>query len=387
MDDTTEKTIQECLEPIGYKFIKKIGEGSYANVYSTKYTKDGVTIPMACKILRTEKVGGDEHAMKFITRELNITLNTYHPDIIHTFSVFQRSAIFMIFMRNAEYGNVTNFLIKHGPVKEKVARFWTRQTASALMYLHELDLVHRDMKCDNLLITVNHNVKVADFGFARFTLDMNGKNCKCTTYCGSIPYTAPEILKGVPYDGKPTDVWSLGCILFVMLNKKLPFKSNNNYTKLYQEQQSRKYVWVEKALEVTSKECVEIMSKLLDPSPRNRITCEEFLNSAWVKMDPRLAKTTDAEKQALENAYVRRSEIKPYKMIKINPDTKNQLKILSQDNKQWTSAKELQQVMVNTFDEEIKPPPKPDDTKSGDSEPKVEDPKAAKNQRSPQRTA
>ncbi|CAB0012279.1 unnamed protein product [Nesidiocoris tenuis] len=352
MEEPTEKIISECMEPLGYKIIKKIGEGSYANVYAAKYTKDSVAVSMACKVLRTEKISTDEHSMKFITRELNITLNAHHPDIIHTYSVFQRGTLFMIFMRNAEYGNVTNFLIKHGAVKERVARFWVRQAASALVYLHELDLIHRDMKCDNLLITLNHNIKVADFGFARFCIDMTGRPCKCTTYCGSVPYTAPEILKGVPYDGKPTDTWSLGCILFVMLNKKLPFQSNNNYTKLYQEQLQRKYNWHEKAHSTQSKECFAVISNLLDPNPKTRMSCDELLNSDWVRMDPKLIRPTDTERQAMEKAYEYKNNIKPHKFVKISPDTRNQVKALTKDNKQWPSTKDMQYVAVNNWEED-----------------------------------
>ena len=77
-------------------------------------------------------------------------------------------------MRYAERGDLLEFTIKHGAIRESQARMWAKQISLALEYLHELQMAHRDLKCENILITNNFNAKVADFGFSRFLLDDNG---------------------------------------------------------------------------------------------------------------------------------------------------------------------------------------------------------------------
>lgn len=142
--------------------------------------------------------------------------------------------------------------------------------------------------------------------------------------------------------------------MFVMLNKKLPFKDNNNYTKLYQEQINKKYIWNDKLPAGSiSQECQDFVAKVLDPTVKTRLTMEQILDSQWIKMDPKLVRPTEAEKQALEKAYERRGDIKPYKFIKITSDTRNKLKILSQDQKQWGSTKDLKAVVVNNEDDDF----------------------------------
>lgn len=96
-----------------------------------------------------------------------------------------------------------------------------------------MDIAHRDIKCENILITDCLIVKLTDFGFSKF-IDKS-KRLNCNTYCCSVPYASPEVLSTHSYDGKSSDIWSLGVVLYVMLNNKMPF-SKSNIKLMYKEQ-------------------------------------------------------------------------------------------------------------------------------------------------------
>lgn len=107
------------------------------------------------------------------------------------------------------------------------------------------------------------------------------------TFCGSLLYTAPEILKGIPYDPTKADVWALGVLIFTMLNKCVPF-DNSNVTILYEQQIKRKYKFRERICGTVTMEVKKLIKYVLEPIPRKRPSINEVLENPWYKMDPRL---------------------------------------------------------------------------------------------------
>lgn len=257
-------------------------------VFLTEYTTKDETskLTLACKIIETSKAPRD-FVIKFLPREIEVLIRLNHPHLIHVHSIFQRKTKYYIFMRFGENGDLLGYILKNGCVSENQSRVWMRQLGLGLQYLHELEITHRDMKCENVILTANYNVKISDFGFSRFCVSEDENPVLSETYCGSMSYAAPEILRGKPYMPKPTDLWSLGVVLFVMLNKSMPF-DDTRMRKLYEQQMGKKYRFRSRVVTNLSLECKAIVKHLLEPDPGLRFTAAQLLNSDWIAMDSRL---------------------------------------------------------------------------------------------------
>ncbi|XP_005186105.1 testis-specific serine/threonine-protein kinase 1 [Musca domestica] len=281
---STRNSDIDALAQRGYNIGHKIGEGSYATVITAGYADStGQGLHLACKIIDKGKAPSD-FVHKFFPRELEILTKIDHPNIIQIHSILQRGSKIFIFMRYAENGDLLSYIKKSGPVEELQAKAWFMQMAKAVKYLHSHDIAHRDLKCENILLSKRLNVKLADFGFARYCRDENGRDIKSETYCGSAAYAAPEVVSGRPYDPKLADAWSLGVILFIMLNAKMPF-DDHNLTKLLEDQRNKKYTFRRKLQDQISAQAKATVAVLLEPEPQARWDLREILNCSWVRND------------------------------------------------------------------------------------------------------
>lgn len=141
----------------------------------------------------------------------------------------------------------------------------------------------------------------------RYILDANSKEVLSETYCGSLLYTAPEVLRGIPYEPSKSDMWALGVLIFTMLNKCVPFDNRcgiqfctdrtfnfkqynslfSNVTILYQHQVKRRYKFRERICGSVTIEVKRLIRNLLEPIPKRRLNIDEVVDNAWYKMDPR----------------------------------------------------------------------------------------------------
>lgn len=278
---TTKSSEINALALRGYNIGPKIGEGSYATVILANCKeKHGKQLNLACKIINKSKAPSD-YLNKFFPRELDILMKIDHPNIIQVHSILERGPKIFIFMQYAENGDLLTYILKNEQIGELQCKAWFLQMAKALRYLHSHDIAHRDLKCENILLSQRMNIKLADFGFARYCTEQNGQPILSRTYCGSAAYAAPEVVGGHPYDPMLADVWSLGVILFIMLNKKMPF-DDRNASKLLKDQLARKYVYRKKYVDHISDQAKELVRVLLEPETSVRWDLKEILNCSWL---------------------------------------------------------------------------------------------------------
>ncbi|XP_072377673.1 testis-specific serine/threonine-protein kinase 6-like [Diabrotica undecimpunctata] len=336
------------LSTRGYRLLQKLGEGSYAQVFlaefittSNKSSDNSSEKPsrvLACKIVDVSKAPPD-FVKKFLPRELDILVRISHPHIIHIHSIFQRKTKYFIFMRHAENGDLLEYVLKKGPIPEVQSRVWFRQLTLAVQYLHDMDIAHRDLKCENCLITNNYNLKLADFGFARFVTDAHGRRLTSTTYCGSLSYAAPEVLKGMPYYPKNADVWSMGIILYIMINKAMPF-DDANVKRLNEQQLNRRWKFRQKVVDQLSEQVKSLVVNLLEPDITKRLRLSDILASDWLGMDPRLKVLTQLEEAALVQAQIDRKKYIDQLNKKAGRDKKSsqieEMKILKSTDGEFT---------------------------------------------------
>ncbi|KAK1785942.1 hypothetical protein P4O66_017697 [Electrophorus voltai] len=208
-------------------------------------------------------------------REVRLMKGLNHPNIVQLFEVIETEKTLYLIMEYASGGEVFDYLVAHGRMKEKEARAKFRQIVSAVHYCHQKSIVHRDLKAENLLLDADSNIKIADFGFSNeFTV-----GSKLDTFCGSPPYAAPELFQGKKYDGPEVDVWSLGVILYTLVSGSLPF-DGQNLKELRERVLRGKY----RVPFYMSTDCEGILRRFLVLNPSKRCSLEQIMKDKWMNV-------------------------------------------------------------------------------------------------------
>ena len=261
-----------------YEVIKQIGKGGYGKVYEVKNKKSGLI--RACKHLSKLVVKNLE---KF-EREINILINSDHPNIIKIFEVYESQRSLYIIMEECRGGEIFDRIIEHIQSKkmysEKDAATIFQQVMSSIEYCHNNGICHRDLKPENLLYLnqgpENENpIKVIDFGLSQMISPE--KNLK--TKVGTAYYVAPEILKG-DYTEK-CDIWSAGVILYILLSGDPPFNRPSDSV-IYNKISKMKFSFPEKKWKDISKEAKDLIIHMMAPE-NERYTAKQVLEHPWFK--------------------------------------------------------------------------------------------------------
>ncbi|KAJ3500132.1 hypothetical protein NM208_g17216 [Fusarium decemcellulare] len=160
-----------------------------------------------------------------LAREIHHHRQFIHPHIARLYEVIVTENMVWMVLEYCSGDELYNHLLEHGPLPvAKVQKVFT-QLVGAVCYVHNHSCVHRDLKLENILFDKHENVKLVDFGFTR---EYEGRTNHLQTFCGTICYSAPEMLKGEKYAGEKVDVWSLGVILYALLCGELPFDDDDD---------------------------------------------------------------------------------------------------------------------------------------------------------------
>ncbi|XP_054282751.1 serine/threonine-protein kinase MARK2-like isoform X4 [Macrosteles quadrilineatus] len=287
-----------------YKLLKTIGKGNFAKVKLAKHVPTGKEV--AIKII--DKTQLNPGSLQKLFREVRIMKMLDHPNIVKLFQVIETDKTLYLVMEYASGGEVFDYLVLHGRMKEKEARAKFRQIVSAVQYCHQKKIIHRDLKAENLLLDSEMNIKIADFGFSNEFTPGN----KLDTFCGSPPYAAPELFQGKKYDGPEVDVWSLGVILYTLVSGSLPF-DGSTLRELRERVLRGKY----RIPFYMSTDCENLLKKFLVLNPAKRASLEGSAYSAPQKPGETTQEPYNIMKDKWMNMGYEEDELKPY----VEPDS------------------------------------------------------------------
>ncbi|XP_043356677.1 serine/threonine-protein kinase SIK3 isoform X10 [Dermochelys coriacea] len=198
-----------------------------------------------------------------------------HPHIIRLYQVMETERMIYLVTEYASGGEIFDHLVAHGRMAEKEARRKFKQIVAAVHFCHCCNIVHRDLKAENLLLDANLNIKIADFGFSNIFTP--GQLLK--TWCGSPPYAAPELFEGKEYDGPKVDIWSLGVVLYVLVCGALPFDGST-----LQNLRARVLSGKFRIPFFMSTECEHLIRHMLVLDPSKRLSMEQICKHKWMKL-------------------------------------------------------------------------------------------------------
>eukprot|EP00731_Ephydatia_muelleri_P029820 Em0021g343a len=210
-----------------YTLGNMLGQGTFGTVLEATNKCSGQQYAM--KIVNKDKPGSS--AIQFLLREVEVLKRVSHPHIIKLEEVLDTPKKMYLVMELCQGGELNDMLKKKGNFKEQDAKVVMQQLIDAVVYLHDNDIVHRDLKLQNVMLSTSDpsdefNIKVTDFGLAYMRSLNECNDDLMSAHCGTPFYMAPEVIKNKQEYSKLCDVWSLGVIMYELLCGKVPFQGD-----------------------------------------------------------------------------------------------------------------------------------------------------------------
>nr|XP_054751079.1 serine/threonine-protein kinase Nek4-like isoform X2 [Lytechinus pictus] len=257
-----------------YEHLKAVGKGSYGEVWLVKHKKDKKQFV----IKKMELLRASKREKKAAEQEAKLLSKLRHPNIVSYKDSFESEEGFLyIVMGFCDGGDLYTRLKQQKTValEERQVVEWFVQIAMALQYMHERNILHRDLKTQNIFLTKSKIIKVGDLGIARV---LEGNNDMATTLIGTPYYMSPELFSNRPYNHK-SDVWALGCCVYEMTTLKHAFNAKDMNSLVYKILRGKMPAMPHQY----STELVELIKATLNQSPEKRPSVSRLLRNPYIK--------------------------------------------------------------------------------------------------------
>ncbi|XP_034443449.1 SNF related kinase b isoform X1 [Hippoglossus hippoglossus] len=255
-----------------YHLGRTLGRGHFAVVKLARHFNTGQLV--AVKMIDKTKL--DVMATSHLLQEVRCMRLVQHPNVVRLYEVIDTPTTLYLIMELAEGGDLYDYILRHeAGVAEGTAKRHFAQIVRAVAYCHQLHVVHRDLKPENVVFFPQQGaVKLTDFGFS----NLFQPGTMLATSCGSLAYSAPEILLGEEYDAPAVDIWSLGVILYMLVCGVPPFQETNDSETLVMILDCRYSI-----PERVSGDCRDLISRMLQKDPCRRASLEEIQAHDWLQ--------------------------------------------------------------------------------------------------------
>lgn len=250
-----------------YKIIKEIGEGAFGKTYLATHILLNINVVLKCGLIDDPN----------IVREIYYHKQLKHKNIVSLYEVIKTENHLWIALEYCQGGELYYYIYEKKRLELDECRNIFFQIVLGVKYVHSLNLSHRDLKLENILLADQKRtiVKLTDFGFIR---EFNPQSRKfLSTICGTTVYMAPELLTGQKYSGFVIDIWSMGVILYTMLNGMLPFDDDDEMKIQHKVINTEPMFYDHVPIDVN-----QLISKMLLKDPNQRPSLNEILNSSYL---------------------------------------------------------------------------------------------------------
>ncbi len=254
-----------------YKYGRLLGKGAFGKVNLSLHVLTGRLV--AIKSINKTKLMNEKQKRKIMLETTIMKTLSKSNNVVKIFETYETKKHYCIVMEYICAGDLLSYIKKRGKLTEQVAKFIFKQIVLSLQYIHSHNIVHRDIKLDNILIDLDNNIKICDFGVSKIIK----KGESMLEQCGTPAYIAPEILLNQGYEGFGVDIWSAGVVLYAMLGGTVPFKGNN-INELHDLIIKGEY----KPLKEISPEATHLIRSILEVDPKKRISTKDILVHPWL---------------------------------------------------------------------------------------------------------